>query len=229
MTLAAAILFLGISSLTSVNPGLMARSAPPTDSSANAPVAQEQPAQHPTPPETTKPSSAQPSSAQAAASNPKASAAKKVRSKKKVDPPAAACDPAPANSSAPGSNPATASPEPGGAQSSPATDPPKNCPPEKTIVRKGGISEQSIQLAGGSAGDQAQKRDAANQMIAATEQNLYKLTGRQLSNAERDSVIQIRQFVDQSRTALTAGNLERAQTLAWKAKLLSEDLIDPKK
>ena len=66
-------------------------------------------------------------------------------------------------------------------------------------------------------------------MIAATEQNLYKLTGRQLSNAERDSVLQIRQFVDQSRTALTAGNLERAQTLAWKAKLLSEDLIDPKK
>jgi hypothetical protein len=228
MTLAAAILFLGISSLTSVDPGLMARSAPRSDSSANAPVAQEQAAQHPTQPETTKPSSAQ-APTQAPASNNKASAAKKVRSKKKVDPPAAACDPAPANSNTPGSNPATASPQPGGAQSSPATDPQKNCPPEKTIVRQGGITEQSIQLAGGSTGDQAQKRDAANQMIAATEQNLYKLTGRQLSNAERDSVIQIRQFVDQSRTALTAGNLERAQTLAWKAKLLSEDLIDPKK
>jgi protein-disulfide isomerase-like protein with CxxC motif len=84
-------------------------------------------------------------------------------------------------------------------------------------------------LAGGSTGDQAQKKDAASQMIAATEQNLNKLTGRQLSNAERESVIQIRQFVEQSRAALTAGNLERAQTLAWKAKLLSEDLIGPKK
>ena len=227
MTLAAAILFLGISSLTLVDPGLMARSASPSDSLADAPVAQEQTAQHPTQPEATKPSSAQSPSAQAPARDPK-SGAKKVRSKKKVGSPAE-CDPAPANSNLPASNPATTSPQPAGAQSSPATDPAKNCPPEKTIVRKGGITEQSIQLAGGSAGDQAQKRDAANQKIAATEQNLYKLTGRQLSNAERDSVIQIRQFVDQSRTALTAGNLERAQTLAWKAKLLSEDLIDPKK
>ena len=227
MTLAAAILFFGISSLTSVDAGLVAQSAQQSASSANAPVAQEQTAQHPTP-ETTKPSSTQSPSAPAPASNPKANAAKKVHSKKKVVP-AAACDPAPANSNSAGSNPATASAQPAGASSSPATDAQKNCPPEKTIVRKGGISEQSIQLAGGSTGDQAQKRDAANQMIAATEQNLYKLTGRQLSNAERDSVLQIRQFVDQSRTALTAGNLERAQTLAWKAKLLSEDLIDPKK
>ena len=224
MTLAAAILFFGISSLTS---GLVAQSAQQSASSANAPVAQEQTTQHPTP-ETTKPSSTQSPSAPAPASNPKANAAKKVHSKKKVVP-AAACDPAPANSNSAGSNPATASAQPAGASPSPATDAQKNCPPEKTIVRKGGISEQSIQLAGGSTGDQTQKRDAANQMIAATEQNLYKLTGRQLSNAERDSVLQIRQFVDQSRTALTAGNLERAQTLAWKAKLLSEDLIDPKK
>jgi hypothetical protein len=228
MTLATTILFLSISSLTLVDPGLMARSAPPTDSSANAPVAQEQTAQHPTPPETTKPSSAQSPGTQAPASNTKASPAKKVHHKKGVDPPTA-CDPAPANSNAQGSNPETASPQPGAAPSSAATDPPKNCPPEKTIVRQGGIPEQSIQLAGGSAGDQAQKREAANQMIAATEQNLYRLTGRQLSNAERDSVIQIRQFVEQSRTALTAGNLERAQTLAWKAKLLSQDLLDPKK
>lgn len=227
MTLAAAILFLSISSLTLADPGLMARFASPSDSFADAPVAQEQTAQHPTQPEATKPSSAQSPSAQAPARDPK-SGAKKVRSKKRVGSPTV-CDPAPANSNVPASNPATTSPQPAGAQSSAATDPPKNCPPEKTIVRKGGITEQSIQLAGGSAGDQAQKRDAANQMIAATEQNLYKLTGRQLSNSERDSVIQIRQFVDQSRTALTAGNLERAQTLAWKAKLLSEDLIDPKK
>ena len=224
MTLAAAILFFAIL-LTSVDPGLVARSAPSSDSSA---VAQEQTAQHPTQPETTKPSSTQSPSAQAPASNPQGSAAKKAHSKKKVVSPAG-CDPAPANPNTPGSNPAAASPQPSGAQSSPATEAPKNCPPEKTIVPQGGVTEQSIQLAGGSAGDQTQKRDAANQMIAATEQNLYKLTGRQLSNAERDSVIQIRQFVDQSRTALTAGNLERAQTLAWKAKLLSEDLIDPKK
>jgi len=54
MTLAAAILFFGISSLTSVDAGLVAQSAQQSASSANAPVAQEQTAQHPTPPETTK-------------------------------------------------------------------------------------------------------------------------------------------------------------------------------
>jgi hypothetical protein len=227
MTLAAAILFFGISSLTSVDAGLVAQSAQQSDSSANASVTQEQ-TQRQTQPDATKPSSAQSPSVPASATKPKASTGKKTRHTRKAVPDTA-CDPAPANSNTEGSNAGTASPQPAGAQSSPATEVPKNCPPEKTIVRQGGIAEQSIQLAGGSAGDQAQKRDAASRMIAATEQNLNKLTGRQLSNAERDSVIQIRQFVDQSRTALTAGNLERAQTLAWKAKLLSEDLIDPKK
>lgn len=207
MTLAAAILFFGISSLTSVDAGLVAQSAQQPDATKSSP------AQSPT---------------QAPVTKPKASSEKKTRNTKKVVP-ATTCDPAPANPSAAGSNAATASPQPGGAQPSTATEAPKNCPPEKTIVRQGGIAEQSIQLAGGSAGDQAQKRDATSRMIVATEQNLNKLTGRQLSNAERESVIQIRQFVEQSRTALTTGNLERAQTLAWKAKLLSEDLIDPKK
>jgi hypothetical protein len=97
-------------------------------------------------------------------------------------------------------------------------------------VKQGGIAEQSIQLAGGSAGGEAtQKRNAANQMLAATDENLKKISGRRLSIAEQGSVIQIRQFVDQSKSALIAGNLERAQTLAWKAKLLSDDLIDPEK
>lgn len=228
MTLAAAILLFGISSLTSVDAVLVAQSAPQSDSSAKASVTQEQTPQGQTQSGATKGSSFQSPSTQAPATKPKANSGKKTSHTKKVVP-ATACDPAPTNSNNAESNPSTASPQPGGAQSSPASEAAKNCPPEKTIVRQGGVTEQSIQLAGGSAGDQAQKKDAASQMIAATEQNLNKLTGRQLSNAERDSVIQIRQFVEQSRTALTAGNLERAQTLAWKAKLLSEDLIDPKK
>jgi hypothetical protein len=97
-------------------------------------------------------------------------------------------------------------------------------------VKQGGITEQSIQLAGGSAGgDSTHKKDDANRMLVATEENLKKIAGRQLSTAQQDSVSQIRQFVDQSKTAITAGNLERAQTLAWKAKLLSDDLLNPQK
>ena len=227
MTLAVAILILGIPSLTLVDPGLIAQSTPQQDSSANTQVTPEQTPQRKTEQEGTKPSSAQPPNTQAPASKPQPSTTKKARQREKVVP-AAVCDPPPANSPPPGSDPSMPSPQPGGAQTSSTPDP-KPCPPSKVIVKQGGIAEQSIQLAGGSAGDGAtQKREAANRMIEATEQNLNKLTGRSLSNTERSSVLQIRQFVVQAKSALTAGNLERAQTLAWKAKLLSDDLLNPK-
>jgi hypothetical protein len=40
-------------------------------------------------------------------------------------------------------------------------------------------------------------------------------------------VTQIHQFMDQSKTAVKDGDLERARTLAWKAQLLSEELVKP--
>jgi hypothetical protein len=103
---------------------------------------------------------------------------------------------------------------------------PKNCPPEKIVVRQGGTAEPSIQLAGG---DQAsQKRDAANHMLGSAQENLKKIAGLQLSAAQKDTVSQIHQFVDQSKAALAAGDVERGSTLAWKAQLLSEDLVPQK-
>ena len=105
----------------------------------------------------------------------------------------------------------------------------KNCPPQKKVVRQGGITEQSIQLAGSPQGGQAtQKRESTNQMLTATEENLKKASAVQLSAAQRNSVSQIRQFVKQSKNALDDADFERAQTLAWKAKVLSDDLVTPK-
>jgi len=206
-----------------VDPGPVV-STPQSQSYERATITQEATPPPQAEPETTKPSSAQPVSKPAPATSPKASTAKKTRPKKKVVP-AAACDPPPATPS----NSATTSPQPG-AQASSTPEATKNCPPPKVIVKQGGITEQSIQLAGGSVGgDATQKKDAANKMLAATEDNLKKIAGRQLSTAEQDSVSQIRQFVDQSKSALAAANLERAQTLAWKAKLLSDDLLNPQK
>jgi hypothetical protein len=225
MTLASAILTLGISCLTLVGPGLVAQSTPQQDSSANTATTQEQTPPRKTEQEGTKPSPAPPST-QAPATKP--SAAKKSRHQKKPLP-VAGCDSAPANSTPPASDPPTTSPQPD-AQTSSTPDAPKTCPPPKIVVKQGGITEQSIQLAGGSAGGEAtHKKDDANRMLVAAEENLKKIAGRQLSTAEQASVSQIRQFVDQSKSALTAGNLERAQTLAWKAKLLSDDLLDPQK
>jgi hypothetical protein len=85
-------------------------------------------------------------------------------------------------------------------------------------------------LAGGTASDQtAHQRDTANQMLESAEANLKKIAGRQLTSNQQDMVNQIRQFMGQSKTSSEAGDLERARTLAWKAKLLSEELVKPEK
>ena len=66
-------------------------------------------------------------------------------------------------------------------------------------------------------------------MLQSAEENLKKITGQQLSSNQRDMVTQVRQFMDQSKNASASGDLERARTLAWKAQLLSEELVNPQK
>ena len=230
MTLAAAILFFGVLTLTSVDPGLVAQSTTQPDSSASAPTPMQQTPSTQAKPEATKPSSAQPVT-QTQVNKPKESTAKKARQKKKAVP-ATTCDPGPSNASSSGSGPSPESQQAGTTQTqSPATsESQKNCPPAKTVVRQGGIAEQGIQLAGGSPGaETTQKRQSTNQMLVDTEENLKKAASGQLSSDQQTSVSQIRQFVTQSRSALAAADYERAHTLAWKAKVLSDDLINPKK
>lgn len=97
-------------------------------------------------------------------------------------------------------------------------------------MQQGGTSEPGIQLAGGAAGNQnAGQRDAANQMLGTTEANLKKIAGLQLSASQKDMVNQIHQFVTQSKDAAADGDLDRARTLAWKAQVLSEELVKPEK
>jgi hypothetical protein len=126
----------------------------------------------------------------------------------------------------PSSDPSAAA----GAASAPKPTPPNNCPPAKIVVRQGGTSEPRIQLAGGPAAPEAaRKRDAVNQLLGTTHQNLKKTAGWQLNSSQQDTVTQTRQFMKQSEAAMAEGDLERARTLAWKAELLSEDLINPQK
>ena len=95
-------------------------------------------------------------------------------------------------------------------------------------MRQGGTADPSIQLAGGAGGDQA-TRARANQMLAATEENLKKIAGRQLAANQQDMLNQVHQFMTQSKSAIAAGDFERGRTLAWKAQLLSEELANPQK
>jgi len=222
MTLAAAILLLGSSSL--LNSGLIAQSDRSSTPQSGSAVTQQQPSENPSL-ATSKSGSGQ-TALPSAPAKPKKKAGPK-RTVRKKQPASANCDPAPTNSSESGA----ASPTGTGAQTQTTgiSEAPKNCPPAKIVVRQGGITEQSIQLAGGSATEATQKREAANQMLAATEDNLKKISGRQLSTDQQDSATQIRQFMNQSKKAMASGDLERAQTLAWKAKLLSDDLLEPGK
>ena len=96
------------------------------------------------------------------------------------------------------------------------------------IVRHGGTSEPSIQFAGGPAiTATSNQRDPSHQMLDATEANLKKLAGKQLTANQQDMVSQTRQFMQQSKDAVQAGDLDRARTLAWKAEVLSEELVKP--
>ena len=146
---------------------------------------------------------------------PTPSKAKPVQHKKK--PAAPDCTPAPASST--------------GAPPSSQTNPPAsqnastNCPPKKVIVREGGSSEPSVQLVGGGGGDQATR--STNQLLESAQENLKKVDGHELSSTQQDSVTQIQQYVQQSKTAAAAGDSDRAHTLAWKAQLLSQELIKP--
>jgi hypothetical protein len=107
---------------------------------------------------------------------------------------------------------------------------PVNCPPTKVIVRQGGISEPSVQLAGDASGDQkSHEQETTNQMLDSTKENLKKIGGHQLSPDQQNMVNQTRQFMEQAKAAADAGDLDRARTLAWKAQLLSEELVRPDK
>lgn len=116
------------------------------------------------------------------------------------------------------------------AQAAKSGDSSKKCPPQKIVVRQGGAAEPSIQLAGGPTTSQASdQKNAAIQLLGTTEENLKKISGRQLSSDEQETVTQIHQFMQQAKAAAANGDSERARNLAWKAELLSEDLVNPQK
>lgn len=107
-----------------------------------------------------------------------------------------------------------------------------NCPPKIKVVPHGGTSEPSIQLAGGDHAKQQEQPTAqqkeTNTLLQSTEDNLKKIAGQQLTSDQQQMVNQARQFMDQSKSATHTGDLDRAYNLAWKAQVLSEELVKPK-
>lgn len=229
MTLAFLLFFFSFS----WNTPLQAQSAPPEPASQAA--SQEQP-QTATPQAQSAPAEAKPSSSAQAPENSTQPAAKPKPHKKKVASSNCGVRPMPAQSASaetpqgasPSATAAGTSSPPAAPPTSTASSKPQDCPPPKTIVRHGGTTEPSIQLEGGPPNSQAaQQRNVVNQLLGVTENNLKRISGKQLNSTQQDTLSQARAFMKQSRDAIADGDLDRARTLAWKAEMLSEDLSKP--
>ncbi|HZW92145.1 MAG TPA: hypothetical protein VFF64_04155 [Candidatus Eremiobacteraceae bacterium] len=103
----------------------------------------------------------------------------------------------------------------------------KPCPPPKKVVRNGGSEEPTIQLMGGTPAEQASRQRSTDELTAAAEENMKKIEGRELSPTQQEMVTQIKQFMEQSKTAVASGDPERGHDLAMKARLLSDELVKP--
>jgi outer membrane biosynthesis protein TonB len=99
--------------------------------------------------------------------------------------------------------------------------------PKKVVVRNGSTTETTVQIAPGGLSKQQANSQAqtTTQLITNTNANLQTLSTRQLSATQKDTVKQIRTYMDQAKTATDAGDIQRAYNLAFKAHLLSDDLL----
>jgi hypothetical protein len=101
-----------------------------------------------------------------------------------------------------------------------------NGAPHKIVVREGGASEPAALIAPGMTPAEAtHQRHNAEQLLGATDDKLKRLAGRTLDAKQQETVGQIRNYMEGARSALKEGDVRRANTLAQKAHLLSEDLV----
>jgi len=99
-----------------------------------------------------------------------------------------------------------------------------SAPPPKKVVSHGS-TEDTITNGASDTDEQSTKTRAANtDLLNQATANLEKVSGRSLTAEQKETADQIRKFVDQSKAANQEGDLQRAGTLANKAKLLSDSL-----
>lgn len=98
--------------------------------------------------------------------------------------------------------------------------------PAKTVVRNGSTADPEGQLSPGLSQEQSSRqRQNTTHLLERTEANLRKASVRELSASQQDMVRQIRTYVDQAKAAAESGDLQRAHNLAFKAHLLSDELL----
>jgi hypothetical protein len=97
--------------------------------------------------------------------------------------------------------------------------------PKKIIVNNGGAPDPTVQLSPGVNPEAASRqRQSTNLLLSTTESNLKATEGRELNPSQQDTVTQVREYMKQAKASADAGDLQRAHNLAFKAKLLSDEL-----
>lgn len=107
----------------------------------------------------------------------------------------------------------------------PVVAPPTTDGPTKVIVKNGGAPDPSVQLSPGVSADQAShQRQSTDLLLSTTESNLKAAEGRQLNANQQELVNQVHEYIKQAKASADTGDLHRAHNLAFKAKLLSDEL-----
>ncbi|HTA25933.1 MAG TPA: hypothetical protein VK763_20545 [Terriglobales bacterium] len=98
--------------------------------------------------------------------------------------------------------------------------------PTRKVVRDGGASDTSSAISPDMSPQQAQQqRGRTTWLLGKTDENLKILASRPLNPAQQDTVHQVKRYVEDSEDATKNGDLQRAYTLANKARMLSADLV----
>jgi hypothetical protein len=102
--------------------------------------------------------------------------------------------------------------------------------PHKIVVPEGGAKEPPAQIAPGLAPEEADRdRRDAEQWLSSTDGDLELLSARSLNPQQQETVAQVRSYLAGARSALKEGDLRRAHTMAFKAHLLSDDMVKHEK
>ncbi|MGH9565499.1 MAG: hypothetical protein ACRD4I_05920 [Candidatus Angelobacter sp.] len=97
--------------------------------------------------------------------------------------------------------------------------------PGKIVVSNGGAKEVRLQLTPTTTpAEAAQQRQQTRNLLWISNENLKRIAGHDLNANQQDMLEQVHNYMIQARAADKAGELQRAQILASKARQLSDDL-----
>lgn len=114
-----------------------------------------------------------------------------------------------------------------GRKSAKTTDPaPPPDGPTKKVVRNGSTKDPEVQFSSGQSQEQVSHQlQNTNQLLASAESNLKRMAVRQATPSQQETMKQVRMYMDQAKAAIGSGDLQRGHTLAFKARLLSDELV----